>query len=75
MIHLLVDEKSVIDVFSVRKALGLLKSKKSKIFFRESMMEEMADEEMVDSILGKEFEEHMLYIIHLIGTNPDMIIN
>ena len=37
--------------------------------------EEMADEEMVDSILGKEFEEHMLYIIHLVGTNPDMIIN
>ena len=37
--------------------------------------EEMADEEMVDFILGKEFEEHMLYIIHLIGTNPDMIIN
>ena len=31
--------------------------------------------QMVDSILGKEFEEHMLYIIHLIGTNPDMIIN
>lgn len=31
MIHLLVDEKSVIDVFSVRKALGLL-NKKSKIF-------------------------------------------
>lgn len=37
--------------------------------------EEMADEEMLDFILGKEFEEHMLYIIHLIGTNPDMIIN
>ena len=37
--------------------------------------EEMADKEMVDSILGKEFEEHMLYIIHLIGTSPDMIIN
>ena len=37
--------------------------------------EEMADKEMVDSILGKEFEEHILYIIHLIGTNPDMIIN
>ena len=32
MIHLLVDEKSVIDVFSVRKALGL-PSKKPKIFF------------------------------------------
>ena len=30
MIHLLVDEKSVIDVFSVRKALGL-PSKKPKI--------------------------------------------
>lgn len=37
--------------------------------------EEMADKEMVDPILGKEFEEHMLYIIHLIGTSPDMIIN
>ena len=24
---------------------------------------------------NEEFEEHMLYIIHLIGTNPDMIIN
>lgn len=35
----------------------------------------ITDEEMVDSILGKEFEEHMLYIIHLVGTNPDMIIN
>lgn len=35
----------------------------------------ITDEKMVDSILGKEFEEHMLYIIHLIGTNPDMIIN
>ena len=35
----------------------------------------ITDEEMVDFILGKEFEEHMLYIIHLIGTNPNMIIN
>ena len=40
-----------------------------------AQVSKMADEEMVDSILGKEFEEHMLYIIHLIGTNPDMIIN
>lgn len=37
--------------------------------------EEMEDEEMVDSILGEEFEKHMIEIIHLIGTNPDMIIN
>ena len=40
-----------------------------------AQVSKMADEEMVDFILGKEFEEHMLYIIHLIGTNPDMIIN
>ena len=26
-------------------------------------------------LITDEFEEHMLYIIHLIGTNPDMIIN
>ncbi|RHK63496.1 hypothetical protein DW055_05060 [Bacteroides ovatus] len=52
MIHLLVDEKSVIDVFSVRKALGLL-ILEVQDFFRESMMEEMADEEKVSFELFK----------------------
>lgn len=33
MIHLLVDEKSVIDVFSVRKALGLLIFRSPRFFF------------------------------------------
>lgn len=32
--------------------------------------EEMADEEMVDFILGKEFEEHMLYIIQSYRNKP-----
>lgn len=53
MIHLLVDEKSVIDVFSVRKALGLLILEVQGFFFRESMMEEMADEEKVSFELFK----------------------
>lgn len=52
MIHLLVDEKSVIDVFSVRKALGPL-ILEVQDFFRESMMEEMADEEKVSFELFK----------------------
>ena len=42
----------MIDVFFVRKVLGLL-DKESKIFFRESMMEEMADEEKVSFELFK----------------------
>lgn len=67
MIHLLVDEKSVIDIFSVRKALGLL-ILEVQDFFRESMMEEMADEEKVSFELFK-------YIIWIICENNFCVLS